>query len=76
MGKTQLIDLFQAHVGVTPVKYVTNVRLQRAKTLLHQCEMSVTAIGFEAGFGSLASFERAFKQQYGKSPNEYRRTFQ
>lgn len=73
ISKYQLIRLFREHIGSTPSLYVTEERLKRAVLLLEHTKMDVTAVAFEVGFGSLSTFERAFKRKYGTSAVEYRK---
>lgn len=73
LSKFHFLRLFRHHVGSTPSQYVSQVRLDRAEKLLRQVKMEITSIAFEVGFGSLSSFERAFKKRYGASPVEYRK---
>lgn len=74
LRKSQLIRLFREHTGQTPGRYVTQVRLQRARDLLASSALDVTGVAFEVGFGSLSAFERAFRQEFGMQPAAYRRT--
>lgn len=56
----------------TPHEYMTRKRIERAKELLAQSELTVTAICFEVGFESLGSFSTLFHKQVGWSPSIYR----
>jgi len=52
---------------------ITNYhRIKDAKNLLTEKDLSVTAIAYDAGFSSIASFNRVFKELTGYSPSEYR----
>lgn len=53
-------------------EYINSYRIEEAKGRLKSEETSVTAIAFEVGFSSIASFNRVFKAMVGKSPTEYR----
>jgi len=57
----------------TPHQYLTRQRLELAARLLRSTEMSVTEVGLEAGFESVAAFSDSFRRYYGKSPMRYRR---
>jgi AraC family transcriptional regulator len=56
----------------TPHQYLTRQRLHRAADLLRRTNLSVTEIGLDAGFESLASFSDLFRRHYGVSPRQYR----
>jgi AraC family transcriptional regulator len=58
----------------TPHQYLTRHRLEMAARLLRSTEMSVTAVGLEAGFESVAAFSDIFRRYHGKSPLRYRRS--
>ena len=58
----------------TPHQYLTRHRLEMAARLLRSTELSVTAVGLEAGFDSVAAFSNIFRRYHGKSPSRYRRS--
>lgn len=64
---------FKECVGISFVEYVLAYRINEAKRLLLETNLSVLNIAYESGFDSLRSFNRAFKQQSGVTPTEYRR---
>jgi AraC-like DNA-binding protein len=55
-------------------EYINSYRVQEAQTRLASEETSITAIAFEVGFSSTASFNRVFKAMVGRSPTEYRQS--
>lgn len=63
---------FKSETGVTPIEYLIEIRMQRAKLLLRRKDLSVTAIAIECGFGSSAYFSDCFQERAGISPTEYR----
>ena len=63
---------FSAVFGVTPMRYVTERRLERAAFLLAHTSRRVTDISFESGFQSLGSFTTAFTNRFGVAPGRYR----
>ncbi|WNC16422.1 AraC family transcriptional regulator [Brevibacillus brevis] len=72
VNKFYLIRLFRLHLGVTPSRYVADIRLARAAEALLSSSREITDVAFACGFGSLSGFERQFKQRYGMTPTEYR----
>lgn len=68
VNKFYLIRLFRLHLGVTPSRYVADIRLARAAEALLSSSREIIA----CGFGSLSGFERQFKQRYGMTTTEYR----
>lgn len=65
--------MFAASMGVPPYKYVSQRRLDRAVSMLAGGELPLSEIAFRSGFGSPASFSRAFRRIKGVTPGEYRR---
>lgn len=70
-----LCRLMKKELGITPVKYVSNLRLQYAANLLTSTTNDVLSISTELGFSSLSHFITIFKQKYGISPSKYRNTY-
>jgi AraC-like DNA-binding protein len=64
---------FKQAFGETPHKYLLRRRIERAKALLRETDLSVTAISLEVGFRSLGSFSSTFRELVGEPPSEYAR---
>ncbi|MEM1032171.1 MAG: AraC family transcriptional regulator [Myxococcota bacterium] len=65
--------IFGAMMGETLQRFIQRVRLERAATnLMHHPRRPVLDIALDAGFGSAASFARAFRQAFGMSATEWR----
>ena len=60
----------QLHVGFC--EYINALRVEEAKRLLENTDDPLTELSQTAGFGSLRTFNRVFKEQTGISPREYR----
>jgi AraC-like DNA-binding protein len=71
-SKYHFIRLFRMAYGKTPYQYLQSVRVERARQLLKEGEMSVTAVCYAVGFRSPGSFSALFKKQTGESPAAYR----
>ena len=63
---------FKLETGLTFVEYLSRVRIERAKLLLHNKNLRVSEIAYEVGFQSLTHFNRTFRKLVGSSPTEYR----
>jgi AraC-like DNA-binding protein len=72
VSKPYLFALFQKYLNVSPHKYLTNCRLNRAKAMLAGTSRSIKEIAAACGFESLESFYRAFKKSSGITPANYR----
>ena len=53
-------------------QYINGVRLEYATTLIENKDYSITMIGYESGFESQRTFNRAFKERFKMTPREYR----
>lgn len=72
-SKYHFLRLFRQAYGETPIRYLSQLRLERARALLEETDRSVTDICLDVGFESLASFSSAFRKHTGDSPQRYRR---
>jgi AraC-like DNA-binding protein len=72
MSRTRFVHVFRDVVGVTPHRYVIELRTSHAAELLRGTRAPVTDICFDAGFSSLPSFHAAFRAAYGTTPSGYR----
>jgi len=64
--------LFRSTTGTTPGRFLTAIRLYKAKNLLLETEMSVTDIAYGVGYNSLGTFISRFTRSVGISPARYR----
>jgi AraC-like DNA-binding protein len=74
-NRTYISKLINNEFKVTFNDFVNQYRVQEAKILLEkdtQQRYSLSYISETAGFGSLSSFIRIFKEQTGKTPGQYR----
>ena len=60
-------------IGVPPMQYLAQWRMQAAARLLLETRATVAAIALDVGYDSEAAFARAFKRQVGKPPGAWRR---
>jgi AraC family transcriptional regulator len=65
--------MFRKSTGMPPHRYVAELRLARAKSLLLLSDQSLVEIALETCFSSQSNFTRAFRQATGMTPGEYRR---
>ena len=66
---------FKKETGITPIEYLIEIRLERARTMLKRRNISVTEIALRCGFGSSAHFSSCFQSKVGISPTEYRNKY-
>ena len=63
---------FKETYNETPQKYIVKKKVENAALLLKSSDLRVSDIAYEIGFGSLATFNRNFYNNYGKSHSDYR----
>lgn len=73
LSEYHFLRLFKQSTGATPHQYVLRQRIERAKQLLLETELSVTEIAFLLGFATPAHFAQQFRRQTGVPPTELRR---
>lgn len=69
-----LSTLFKEETGISYIKYVTELRLNKAKELLRSGEFLVTEVSEKVGYHNYRYFCDMFKKSTGMTPNEYKGT--
>lgn len=72
VSRTTLFLAFRNELGTTPVEYLTQVRLDRAKQLLRHTEYTLETIAGMVGFAHPKSFLKRFRQREGIPPGHWR----
>lgn len=70
----QLERLFASRLNTTIDAQYMKIRLDRARTLIHETTMPILSVAVACGFISGSHFSRAYKLQFGKSPAKERNT--
>ena len=65
--------LFKKFKGISVHKYITDLRLSYAKTLLRTSNLSITSIAQKSGFSNYNYFAIRFKKEFRTSPSQYRK---
>ena len=73
LSRKQLRTRVMTITGLTPVAYVLQVRLNYARRMIANEDESLTTIASKCGFQNLSHFSKAFKQQFGVSPMQFRK---
>jgi DNA-binding response OmpR family regulator len=73
ISRIQLYRKVKALLGCTITDYILSRRLQKAKYLLTNEDLSIAEITYQTGFASPTYFSTVFKGKYGCTPSEYKR---
>lgn len=66
---------FKEEMGVSPINYLLNVRVERAKELLRETDAKISDIALSVGFSNQQRFNDIFKKYTQKTPLQYRKSF-
>lgn len=73
-SQRHFIRLFTSAYGMTPQRYLLDVRIRHAGAMLRDSALPVTEIALQCGFGDPNYFSRIFRKYTGNSPSEFRGT--
>jgi transcriptional regulator GlxA family with amidase domain len=71
-SRASFARLFQRATGMSPQRWLTAQRLERAAQLLHNSDATLAEIAVQVGYVSEFAFSRAFKRRHGVAPARYR----
>ncbi len=74
LEKSQLSKIFKENCGISPMAYYSSIKINEAKRMLRQGNLSVSEIAEKLSFPDIHSFSRAFKKAVGFSPTAYARS--
>ncbi|NJJ38163.1 AraC family transcriptional regulator [Paenibacillus sp. 7028] len=72
LAPAYLSQVIKKEIGVPPVQYLKDHRLQQARIVLKTSEKTVYEVAEEVGYSNVDSFSRAFKHKFGVSPTIFR----
>ena len=73
VSRSTLFRAFTETLGISPLEYLTEFRIEQACRLLRHTDLSVTAVSLSAGYEDPLYFSKVFKKYKGVSPSVYRR---
>ena len=74
MSRTLFFNSFKSLVGQTPLTYLQNWRMQKAKEILLSNKINISIIANQVGYQSEAAFNRLFKDKFKETPASFRRS--
>ncbi len=75
LGERTFMRRFKKATGETPVGYLQQLRIEKARRLLETTSLAVEEITSKSGYEDMSSFRKLFKRQTGLSPSAYRKKF-
>ncbi len=69
------IKVFTQFIGQTPYQYILQKKIEKAKAVITETDIPLTAVAFDFGFESYSNFFNAFKRETGYSPDFYRKMY-
>ena len=76
INRSHLYRIFKAEMGIGVEDYIISIRINHAKSLLKDTELSVNTIATLVGYKNYTTFFKMFKQTVGITPLEYRKNSQ
>lgn len=73
MNKYYIAHAFAEHIGLSPINYLLQKRIQEGKSLLESTTHSIADIASMLGFSSQSYFSQSFKKAVGQTPAQYRK---
>lgn len=67
--------LFRVYTGKSPQMFYRDLRLERARTLIRQGDQSITQVAVSVGYISMSHFSRSYREAFGITPTEERKTY-
>ena len=72
ISESECLRCFRSMIRTTPIRYVKQLRIQRAEELLQETDLKVADIGAQCGFQEMSYFAKTFREMTGCTPSEYR----
>lgn len=72
MSRSSLYPKFQSITGQTPNHFIRSIRLKKAAQLLQISQYNISEIAWMVGFNDIKYFNKYFKEDFGKTPTQYR----
>lgn len=67
-------SFFKDHLGRTLIQHINLLRVERASRLLRETDLPIMEVGFQVGFENFSYFIKRFREVFGCTPTEYRKS--
>ncbi|GCF94949.1 putative HTH-type transcriptional regulator YdeC [Enterococcus florum] len=75
ISKSKCTTLFKRYTTLSPIAYLNEYRLQEARRMLQERNLSITEVSHRVGFNQLSYFVSCFKRKYEKTPLQYQKSY-
>lgn len=72
VSRSKCCRLFKEYIGMSPVDFLGEYRLEVSSDLLKETDMKISDIAIQCGFNSFSYYSKRFLMKYGMSPRQYR----
>ena len=72
VSKTECMRCFRSTVGISPIQYVKQYRIQKAARMLSATDHQIADIAADCGFQDISYFTKTFREVKDCTPSEYR----
>lgn len=69
------IRTFTKYINQTPYQYILKKKIEKAKAIICESDISLSVVSIELGFNSYSNFCNAFKKETGKTPEMFRKLY-
>ena len=73
ISESECLRCFRKTIGTTPIQYLKQYRIQQAARLLAETGQKISDIAVSCGFQDMSYFTKAFREQMGSTPTQYRK---
>jgi AraC-like DNA-binding protein len=73
MSQSHFFRTFKHEMGMSPVDFILEARIEKARELLTETDLSVKEVGYQTGFNNLSYFNRVFKRKEDQTPTQFRK---
>lgn len=75
-SRRNIVRRFKQVIGITPIEYLQQTRIEAAKKLLEQTAQQMTEVIYNSGYNDPKAFRKVFRKAVGMTPTQYRDKFQ